>query len=70
MVIIGAAIKGVTEYRIQTNTSIFSIDFAAIFLIVAILYNTIPLLMSTKTNPITWKGRKYVYTTKEKGFVT
>ena len=69
MVIIGAAIKGVTEYRLTPIYSLLSF-FAAIFLIIAILYNTIPLLMSTKTNPITWKGRKYVYTTKEKGFVT
>jgi glycosyltransferase involved in cell wall biosynthesis len=69
MVIIGAAIKGVKEYRLTPLYSLLTF-FAAIFLTIAFLYNTIPLLMSNKTKPIIWRGRKYVYDTEEKNFAT
>ena len=67
MVIIGAAIKGVKEYRLTPLYSLLTF-FAVIFLTIAFLYNTIPLLMSNKTKPIIWRGRKYVYDTEEKSF--
>jgi glycosyltransferase involved in cell wall biosynthesis len=69
MVIIGAAIKGVKEYRLTPLYSLLTF-FAAIFLTIAFLYNTIPLLMSNKTKPIIWRGRKYVYDTEEKRFAS
>src|SRR5919107_677419 len=67
MVIIGAAIKAVKEYRLTPLYSLLTF-FAVIFLTIAFLYNTIPLLMSNKTKPIIWRGRKYVYDTEEKSF--
>jgi hypothetical protein len=39
--------------------------FAAIFLTIAFLYSTLPLLISNKTKQITWSGRNYVYDRKE-----
>ncbi|HEX6028198.1 MAG TPA: glycosyltransferase [Nitrososphaeraceae archaeon] len=67
MVIIGSAIKGVKEYKLTPLYSLLTF-FAAIFLTIAFLYNTIPLLMSNKAKPIIWRGRKYVYDTEEKSF--
>lgn len=67
MVIIGSAIKGVKEYKLTPLYSLLTF-FAAIFLTIAFLYNTIPLLMSNKTKQIIWRGRKYVYDTEEKSF--
>jgi chlorobactene glucosyltransferase len=69
MVIIGAAIKAVKEYRLTPLYSLLTF-FAAIFLTIAFLYNTIPLLMSNKTKPIIWRGRKYIYHTEEKRFAS
>jgi chlorobactene glucosyltransferase len=67
IVIIGAAIKAVKEYR-QTPVYSLLAFFAAIFLTIAFLYTTLPLLMSNKTKQITWRGRKYVYDRKEERF--
>jgi chlorobactene glucosyltransferase len=64
IVIIGAAIKAVKEYRLIPLYSLLTF-FAAIFLTITLLYNTLPLLLSNKTKPITWRGRKYVYDRKE-----
>jgi hypothetical protein len=64
IVIIGAAIKAVKEYRLTPVYSLLAF-FAAIFLTIAFLYSTLPLLISNKTKQITWSGRKYVYDRKE-----
>jgi chlorobactene glucosyltransferase len=69
MVIIGAAIKAVKEYRLTPLYSLLTF-FAAIFLTIAFLYNTVPLLMLNKTKPIIWRGRKYIYDTEEKRFAS
>jgi hypothetical protein len=39
---------------------------AAIFVIIACLYNIAPLLIFGKTKPISWQGRQYTYTLKTK----
>jgi hypothetical protein len=64
IVIIGAAIKAVKEYRLTPVYCLLAF-FAAIFLTIAFLYTTLPLLISNKTKQITWSGRKYVYDRKE-----
>ncbi len=68
MVIIGAAIKGVKEYRLTPLYSLLTF-FAVIFLTIAFLYTTLPLLMSNKTKSIIWRGRKYVYGREKERFV-
>jgi chlorobactene glucosyltransferase len=64
IVIIGAAIKAVKEYRLTPVYSLLAF-FAAIFLTIAFLYTTLPLLISNKTKQIIWSGRNYVYDRKE-----
>jgi hypothetical protein len=41
---------------------------AAIFVIVACLYNIAPLLIFGKTKPISWQGRQYTYIKGQNGF--
>jgi len=41
---------------------------AAIFIIIACLYNIAPLLIFGKTKPIIWQGRQYTYIKGQNGF--
>ncbi len=46
----------------------FGIVFASIFVVVACLYITAPLLFHGKTKPIVWQGRRYIYNKEKEGF--
>lgn len=46
----------------------FGIVFASIFVVVACLYTTAPLLIHGKTRPIVWQGRRYTYNKEKEGF--
>ena len=51
---------GCTNYGITPLYPIFCL-FASVFLVVAFLYATVPLLVFGKTKSITWQGRQYTY---------
>lgn len=55
------------EYGIMPLCSL-TIIFASIFVIVACIYNIVPLLMFGNTKPILWQGRRYIYNKKQEGF--
>jgi chlorobactene glucosyltransferase len=65
--IIAVAIIGIKEYRLPPTYSLLSF-FSALFLIVACTYSILPLLVSDKTRPIMWRGRKYIYKKEQEGF--
>ena len=67
IVITASAIKGILEHRLSPIYSILSL-FGASFLIVACAYYILPLLLFSKTRPITWQGRKYIYKKEQEGF--
>ncbi|HYO06878.1 MAG TPA: glycosyltransferase [Phototrophicaceae bacterium] len=46
----------------------FGIVFASVFVVVACLYTTAPLLIHGKTRPIIWQGRRYTYDKEKEGF--
>jgi glycosyltransferase involved in cell wall biosynthesis len=46
----------------------FGIVFASVFVVVACLYTTAPLLIHGKTKPIVWQGRRYTYDKEKEGF--
>ncbi|MDQ3839467.1 MAG: glycosyltransferase [Thermoproteota archaeon] len=67
IVIIASAIKGILEYRLSPIYSLLSL-FGASFLTVACAYCILPLLLFSKTRPIVWQGRKYIYKKEQGGF--
>lgn len=67
IVILGTAIEGVLEYRLSPVYSVLSF-LGSLFLIVALMYNILPLFFFGKTRPITWQGRKYIYRKEQEGF--
>jgi chlorobactene glucosyltransferase len=56
------------EYRIVPLWSL-TIIFASIFVIIACIYNIVPLLMFGNTKPILWQGRRYIYNKKKKDLI-
>jgi chlorobactene glucosyltransferase len=66
MVFIGCSAK-CKEYGITPLCSL-GIPFASMFVIAACVYNVIPLLISGKTRPIIWQGRRYIYSKEQAGF--
>jgi hypothetical protein len=55
------------EYKIRSSYCLGSL-FAAIFVIIACIYNVVPLLIFGKTRPISWQGRHYTYNKDQNGF--
>jgi chlorobactene glucosyltransferase len=55
------------EYRTEPLFSL-TIIFASIFVIIACIYNIVPLIIFGNTKPILWQGRKYIYNKKQEGF--
>jgi chlorobactene glucosyltransferase len=55
------------EYGIVPLCSL-TIIFASIFVIIACIYNIVPLLIFGNTKPILWQGRRYIYNKKQEGF--
>jgi hypothetical protein len=46
----------------------FGIVIASVFVVVACLYTTAPLLVYGKTKPIVWQGRRYTHDKEKEGF--
>ncbi|HLL60347.1 MAG TPA: glycosyltransferase [Candidatus Nitrosocosmicus sp.] len=59
--------SGCKKYKIKSIYYIGSF-VAAVFVIVACLYNIAPLLIFGKTKPISWQGRQYTYVKGQNGF--
>lgn len=59
--------SGCKKYKIKSIYYLGSF-VAAVFVIVACLYNIAPLLIFGKTKPISWQGRQYTYVKGQNGF--